>query len=55
LAVRGLSAERIGTLACDHRIVVHQLSVAEVSLEEAFMALTASAVEYTAEPVGGAS
>jgi ABC-2 type transport system ATP-binding protein len=54
LAVRGLSAERIGTTACDHRIVVHQLSVAEVSLEEAFMALTASAVEYTAEPVGGA-
>jgi ABC-2 type transport system ATP-binding protein len=55
LAVRGLSAERIGALACDHRIVVHQLSLAEVSLEEAFMALTASAVEYIAEPVGGAS
>jgi ABC-2 type transport system ATP-binding protein len=53
LAVRGLSAERIGATACDHRIVVHQLSVAEVSLEEAFMTLTASAVEYTAEPVGG--
>jgi ABC-2 type transport system ATP-binding protein len=53
LAVRGLSTERIGTVACEHRIVVHQLNVAEVSLEEAFMALTAAAVEYSAERVGG--
>ena len=48
LEIEGDAAERIGELAAEHRIVLHELSVRRSSLEEAFMRLTAGAVEYHA-------
>ncbi|MGV9247907.1 ABC transporter ATP-binding protein [Streptomyces sp. NPDC003710] len=41
-------AELIGELAARHRVVLHELSPRHASLEEAFMRLTAQAVEYHA-------
>jgi len=49
LTVRGLSAEQVGELARDHGILLHYLAPARVSLEEAFMELTADSVEYQAK------
>ncbi|GAA2922480.1 ATP-binding cassette domain-containing protein [Streptomyces mexicanus] len=49
LEVEGGAPERIGELAAHHRIVLHELSVRQSSLEEAFMRLTAEAVEYHAQ------
>jgi ABC-2 type transport system ATP-binding protein len=49
LTVRGLSAEQVGQLALDHGILLHYLAPARVSLEEAFMELTADSVEYQAK------
>jgi ABC-2 type transport system ATP-binding protein len=51
LRVEGLSSEEIGDLAWRHNIRVHELSVQEASLEEAFMELTAGAVQYQAGAV----
>ncbi|MEU5943289.1 ABC transporter ATP-binding protein [Micromonospora sp. NPDC047548] len=48
LTVTGLPAERIGTLAFDNRILLHELTTRTASLEEAFMRLTADSVEYLA-------
>ncbi|MGV4983948.1 ABC transporter ATP-binding protein [Streptomyces sp. NPDC001709] len=48
LEVDGGKAERIGELAARHGIVLHELSPQQASLEEAFMQLTAQAVEYHA-------
>ncbi|MEV5971371.1 ATP-binding cassette domain-containing protein [Streptomyces sp. NPDC051921] len=48
LTVTGLSAARIGDLALDHRLPLHQLTPRTASLEEAFMELTADSVEYPA-------
>ncbi|AVT35118.1 ABC transporter [Plantactinospora sp. BB1] len=48
LTVAGLPAEQIGTLAFDHRIVLHELATRTASLEDAFMELTADRVEYLA-------
>ncbi|WP_323188135.1 ABC transporter ATP-binding protein [Streptomyces sp. NBC_00237] len=48
LTVTGLSVERVGALALDHRIVLTELSTRTASLEAAFMELTADSVEYTA-------
>ncbi|GAB3978764.1 hypothetical protein GCM10027615_53760 [Plantactinospora veratri] len=48
LTVTGLLAEQIGTLAFDHRIVLHELATRTASLEDAFMELTADRVEYLA-------
>ncbi|WP_344049982.1 ABC transporter ATP-binding protein [Streptomyces thermoalcalitolerans] len=48
LEVEGGKAERIGELAAEHRIVLHELSSRQSSLEEAFMQLTAGSVEYHA-------
>ncbi len=48
LEVHGLSAEQIGDIAFDHRVRVHELSMREASLEEAFMELTRDSVEYHA-------
>jgi ABC-2 type transport system ATP-binding protein len=48
LTVTGLKAARIGALAFDNRIIVHELATRAPSLEDAFMALTADSVEYTA-------
>ncbi len=46
LDVEGLPAAYIGDVAAAHGIPLHQLAAREVSLEEAFMALTSDAVEY---------
>ncbi len=56
LQIRGHSAERIGDIAADRGIAVHELTPNRVSLEEAFMSLTEDAVEYATgrdpQPVG---
>jgi ABC-2 type transport system ATP-binding protein len=49
LEVADGKAERIGELAAQHRIVLHELSPRQASLEEAFMRLTAQTVEYHAQ------
>ena len=57
LEVSGLNAERIGELAARAGLTLHELSPRQPSLEEAFMALTHDAVEYTAtaaRPFAGA-
>ncbi|MEV5506144.1 ABC transporter ATP-binding protein [Streptomyces orinoci] len=50
LEVHGEDAEHLGELAARHRITLHELSPQRASLEEAFMRLTAGAVEYHAHP-----
>ncbi|MFF1648563.1 ABC transporter ATP-binding protein [Streptomyces sp. NPDC058240] len=47
-------AERIGALVAAHAVPVHEVTRSTASLEEAFMRLTADAVEYRAEQPGGA-
>ncbi|MFE2496607.1 ABC transporter ATP-binding protein [Streptomyces scopuliridis] len=47
------SAERIGELVAAHGVPVHEVTRNTASLEEAFMRLTADALEYRAEPPGG--
>jgi ABC-2 type transport system ATP-binding protein len=49
LTVRGLSAEQVGQLALSNKILLHYLAPARISLEEAFMELTADSVEYQAK------
>jgi len=49
LTARGLTAEQVGQLALDHGILLHYLAPVRVSLEEAFMELTADSVEYQAK------
>ncbi|MET9466790.1 ABC transporter ATP-binding protein [Streptomyces sp. NPDC006544] len=48
LAVTGLSADRTGALAFEHRIRLNELTARTASLEEAFMQLTADSIEYLA-------
>ena len=48
LLVRGASMEQIGDLAAGHGITLHELSVQQSSLEEAYMNLTDDAVDYRA-------
>ncbi|MFF8946424.1 ABC transporter ATP-binding protein [Streptomyces sp. NPDC014864] len=48
LEVDGGKPEHIGELAARHHVVLHELSVRQSSLEEAFMRLTAGTVEYHA-------
>ncbi|GAA2721874.1 MULTISPECIES: ABC transporter ATP-binding protein [Streptomyces] len=48
LEVEGEDAAHLGELAARHQIVLHELSSQSASLEEAFMRLTAQAVEYHA-------
>ncbi|MBL6275698.1 ATP-binding cassette domain-containing protein [Micromonospora fiedleri] len=48
LTVTGVTAERIGELALGLRTPLHELTTRTASLEDAFMALTAADVEYTA-------
>ena len=48
LLVRGLTTDAIGDIAFEQGIRVHELSALRASLEEAFMELTASSVEYHA-------
>jgi ABC-2 type transport system ATP-binding protein len=46
LLVTGLDAARIGDIACDHRIALHELAAQHASLEEAFFELTDDSVTY---------
>ena len=46
LTVRGLSAQQVGALAGRHGLWLYELATQRVSLEAAFMELTADAVEY---------
>ncbi|GAB3662589.1 ABC transporter ATP-binding protein [Streptomyces sparsus] len=46
LEVDGVESSRIGELAAQHRLVLHELSPQQASLEAAFMQLTAGSVEY---------
>ncbi|WPO69822.1 ABC transporter ATP-binding protein [Streptomyces sp. KN37] len=48
LTVTGLSASRIGDLAFQNMVPVHELTPHAASLEAAFMELTADSVEYAA-------
>jgi ABC-2 type transport system ATP-binding protein len=52
LRVTGLSVDRIGDLARTHGLGLHELTVRTGSLEEAFMAMTADAVDYQAATTG---
>ena len=49
LKVSGLSAEQIGEIAAAERLVLHELTPLQVTLEDAFMSLTHDAVEYQPE------
>ncbi|GAA1813103.1 ABC transporter ATP-binding protein [Agromyces neolithicus] len=51
LEVTGLDAAGIGDLAAQHALAIHELTPKTASLEEAYMALTADAVEYRSEAV----
>jgi ABC-2 type transport system ATP-binding protein len=55
IEVRGLTAEVIGDIAFEQGIRLHELTVVHASLEEAFMELTASSVEYHAGVPGAAT
>jgi len=48
MVVSGLEASRIGDLAYDNSVRLHELAPAQASLEQAFMELTASSVEFRA-------
>lgn len=49
LEVSGIDASGIGDLAARHALPIHELTPQNASLEEAYMALTADAVEYRTE------
>ena len=46
LEVTGVSTDQIGDVAAAHGITIHELSLQQVTLEEAFMELTHDSVEY---------
>jgi ABC-2 type transport system ATP-binding protein len=48
LRVRGLSEDQVGDIAFANRVPVYHLAAAKVSLEQAFMELTADSVDYHA-------
>src|SRR5579875_3462414 len=48
LLVRGMTADRVGDVAFEKGIRLHELTTVRASLEEAFMELTADSVEYHA-------
>ncbi len=50
LEVTGLDAAAIAAVARDLGVLLHELATHTASLEEAYLSLTDSAVEYTAEP-----
>jgi ABC-2 type transport system ATP-binding protein len=54
LTVQGMTADKVGDVAFDKGIRLHELTTLRASLEEAFMELTGDSVEYRAEvPTGG--
>jgi ABC-2 type transport system ATP-binding protein len=55
LVIQGLPPDRIGDLAFESGVRIHELTSAQASLEEAFMELTAASVEFHAgEPAARA-
>ena len=46
LQVFGLTSERIGEIAAAQRVVLHELTPLQVSLEDAFMSLTKDSLEF---------
>ncbi|KUN81015.1 multidrug ABC transporter ATP-binding protein [Streptomyces bungoensis] len=48
--VTGAPSERLGELALEHRVPLHELSPRHASLEEAFIALTGESAEYRSGP-----
>jgi ABC-2 type transport system ATP-binding protein len=48
MVVRGLGVSQVGDLAFENSVRLHQLAPAQASLEQAFMELTASSVEFHA-------
>ena len=50
LRVQGLDAPAVGELVGSHGLLLHELTLVRSSLEDAFMALTADSVEYSASP-----
>jgi ABC-2 type transport system ATP-binding protein len=52
LVAQGLPVDRIGDLAFENGIRLHELAPAQASLEEAFMELTADSVEFQAQAPG---
>jgi ABC-2 type transport system ATP-binding protein len=55
IEVRGMTAEAVGDIAFEQAIRLHELTTVHASLEEAFMELTASSVEYHAGVPGTAA
>jgi ABC-2 type transport system ATP-binding protein len=55
LMIHGLSCQAVGELAAANGVVLHELSPAQASLEEAFMRLTRDAVEYQVAPTRAAT
>ena len=53
LSLKGISCEAVGELAAANGIVLHELSPEQATLEEAFMRLTMSSVEFHAAPTSG--
>ncbi|MFF5052701.1 ABC transporter ATP-binding protein [Micromonospora sp. NPDC000663] len=53
LTVTGTTADRVGDLAHELGVRLHELSAHGASLEQAFMELTADSVEYAGGPTGG--
>ena len=45
----GLYADQVGDLAYDNAIRIHELAPVHASLEQAFMDLTASSVQFRAD------
>ena len=54
LVIQGLPPDRIGDLAFESGVRLHELTSAQASLEEAFMELTAASVEFHATEPGAA-
>ena len=48
MVISGLDVSQVGDLAYDNSLRLHELSPLHASLEEAFMELTASSVEFHA-------
>lgn len=51
LVVSGVDCAAVGRTAVRHGIELHELAAQQVSLEEAFMRLTASAADYRSRPI----
>jgi ABC-2 type transport system ATP-binding protein len=52
MVVLGLGVSQVGDLAFENSVRLHELAPTQASLEEAFMELTASSVQFQAGPTG---